>query len=282
MKSDYNYSQLEVDLDKLGKLNFILDLKRQVVGAKFLYVKEEYDACSGKSVTNKNTFCRMVALAMEGQNLKLTYDNFSCQGGPETLGLTPVSSYVKSGNQFSTFKLYQDRAVAKKAQDSISFLNQKIYGIQLAPLTELRSPDVVMIICNAWQMMRLVQGYSYKYAMPRNIGMMGNQGVCSDLCARPFATNDINVSALCLGARMQTQADDGELGVGMPLNIFVDTLDGVLKTFNPATEDRRKKIIQNHENGEEKLGFDIEFGKTYSSYAQENPIPVERYKEELF
>ena len=46
---------------------------------------------------------------------------------------------------------------------------------------------MVMLLCNGWQMMmRLIQGYTWHHGMAKNIGMIGNQGICADLVARPY------------------------------------------------------------------------------------------------
>ena len=55
--------------------------------------------------------------------------------------------------------------------------------------------------------------------------------VSSDLVAKPFVRNDINVSLMCCGARTSTVSDEGELGIGMPVNMFEGVSEGILKVF---------------------------------------------------
>ena len=87
------------------------------------------------------------------------------------------------------------------------------------------------------------RGYTYHYGMAKNIGMIGNQGICSDLVARPYMKNDLNISVMCLGARMHTKAEDGELGIGMPIRMLWQLIEGVVNTINPSMEDKRKEDL---------------------------------------
>lgn len=267
--------------EKIKEFCLALGMKRKIVGIKFLFLKEEYEDCDAEEIETKCSFCRLTGQAMEGRSVKGKYDSFGCQGGPEMLGMKPVPNYVRSGKQFGKFRLYEDMAISRQVQNDLCFVDQKIYGVVVAPLEELEDADVVMFLCDAWQMMRVIQGYTYRHGMAKNIGMIGNQGICSDLVARPYVMNDLNVSVLCAGARMNTHAGDEELGAGMPVHLFWDIIDGVLKTINPAMDNQRKKELEKRLEKEES-GIEIEFGKMYVSYAREGKYPEEAYKKELF
>lgn len=271
-------------MDKLSMEQFCtaLGLKRKVIGIKFIFLPEEYADLNVPEPSVKGSFCAMTGRALGGLTSKAKADSFGCQGGPEMLGMKPVSNYVSSGKQFTTFRLYEDSAIARQAQSDLCFIQQKIYGVLVGPLEEIKQADVVMILCNAWQMMRIVQGYTYHNGMAKNIGMIGNQGICADLVARPYQLNDINISMMCCGARINTGADDGEVGAGMPMHIFDDVVKGVLATVNPAMEDGRKRELLSRLNPPDQLGFDIELGKMYASYGRDMDYPETLYKTELY
>lgn len=271
-------------MDKKLLANFCitLNLKRSIVGIRFLYIKEEYDAIDAPEPSVKCTFCSLTGRAMKGEITKGKVDSFSCQGGPEMLGMKPVPNYVRSGKQFTTFRMYEDSAVARQVQHDLCFVDQKIYGVLVGPLEQMEQVDVVMLLCDAWQMMRIVQGYTYHNGMAKNIGMIGNQGICSDLVSRPYVCNDLNISMLCAGSRLSTNALDSELGAGMPPHIFEDIVRGVMATVNPAMEDNRKRALLKQLNEPEQLGFPIEMGRIYVSYARDGEYPEALYKQELF
>ena len=256
-----------------------LGLSRRVVGIKFIFLKEEYEDLDVPEPKAGGSFCALTAKAMEGMILKGKADSFGCQGGPEMLGMKDVSNYVWSGKQFSTFRLYEDAAIARQVQQDLCFIDQRIYGVSAGPLDEMEDADVVMFLCNGWQMMRVIQGYTWHHGMAKQIGMIGNQGICADLVARPYQLNDLNISMLCLGARTNTKAEDGEVGAGMPIHLFRDVAQGVLKTVNSAMSDKEKKALLERLETPDQLGFEIELGKMYGSYAKDMKYPEERYKQ---
>lgn len=268
---------------EVSQLKLALGLKREIVGVRFIFIQDEYDALPIPELEKRNTFCGLTALAMGGTTRKAKADCFTCQGGPEMLGMKPVSNYVRSGKQFDVFRLYEDMATARAVQNELCFIDQKIYGIVVGPLQDLEEADVVLFLCNAWQGMRVMQGYTYHYGTAKNIGMIGNQGICSDLAARPYVKNDLNISALCLGARLHTKADDGELGVGMPIRMFGPVTEGIVQTVNPSMENKRKEaLLAREQESGEALGIEVEMGRMYGNYYQSLPFDEDEYKKELF
>ena len=71
------------------------------------------------------------------------------------------------GNRFSTLRLYEDAAIARQVQQDLCFVDQRIYGVMTGPLEEMEDADVVMLLCNGWQMMRLIQGYTWHHGMAK-------------------------------------------------------------------------------------------------------------------
>ena len=46
---------------------------------------------------------------------------------------------------------------------------------------------------------------------------------------------------------MHTKAEDGELGIGMPIRMLWQLIEGVVNTINPSMEDKRKEDLDNRE-----------------------------------
>lgn len=267
------------DLAKECKV--VLNLKRQIVGVQFLYIKEEYDDCTAEQLSARMTTCGMASQAMKGKHVKATKECFTCQAGPHLMGMKPIPSFISSGREYYEFKLYADMAIARQAQSGLCAVNQKIYGVAMGPLESMERVDVVLFLCDAWQAMRVVQGYTYYHGRAQNIGMIGNQGVCSDLIARPYFMNDINISVLCMGTRLSTNAEDSEMGVGMPGHLFEDVVKGIRNTINEATEDKRKKELQKRLETEG-MEYPIEYGKIYVSNTNNMKYPEELYLKEFY
>jgi uncharacterized protein (DUF169 family) len=89
------------------KMNCALELDRKIVGAKFLFSKEEYEAVDAKHVKNKLNYCVMVKLAMSGKALKATGDDLVCIAGARAIGLKEIDDYHKSGQNGKRLGLYR-------------------------------------------------------------------------------------------------------------------------------------------------------------------------------
>ena len=176
----------------VNRMTKALGLRRKIIGVRFLYFKQEYDKLAVEEYGRKTSYCMMVKHAMEDNCFKAKLENFGCRCALEALGLDEEMECVESGQRYYSLNLYESRAVAKDVTKDISRIKQKIYGVQLGPLEQLEDADVAIFMVNAYQLMRVVQGYTYKWGIPKNLYMAGNQGVCADLTAGPFEKNDMN------------------------------------------------------------------------------------------
>jgi uncharacterized protein (DUF169 family) len=131
------------------------------------------------------------------------------------------------------------------------------------PLEKFQTdPDIVIMIINPYQAMRIVQGYAYHYGVAKNIQFTGNQGLCSECTATPYEANDLNISLLCANTRFAAKWNENELGIGMPFSVFLTVTDGVLKTINPSEPDAVKKIIMDRAE-KQNHNIDIALGTSY-------------------
>lgn len=249
----------------VNRLTKALGLTRKIIGIRFIPFQQEYDALTLPTTKTKVTFCYMTKKAMAGTIFKVTAKQFRCTYGAYAVGVKQPDIHVTSGRNFYASGLYESKAIAKNAIDSMNYLTQEIYGLVLGPLDEMEQADVVIMMGTAEQVMRIFQGYSYKFGAPHHICSMGNQAMCSDLVAKPFYNNDINLSLLCKGARMHTHAEPGELAVGMPVQMFSAVADGIIMTLNPVEHKAvKEQIIQRlEEPASKELGIEIDFSADY-------------------
>ena len=109
--------------------------------------------------------------------------------------------------------------------------------------------DLVIMVASAQTVMRIFQGYAYKYGAPENLSFYSNQAMCSDMTSKVFHTNDINMSLMCNGTRRYGKFDDGELAVSLPINMFDTLSDGIIETINAVQSGpEKKKIIETLEH----------------------------------
>lgn len=247
----------------LDDLYCAINIKRNLVGVKFIFSREKFDCIDIKQMKGRVSYCSMVKSASSDKCIKANGENFSCGASARALGLEEPDNHITSGQHYHAFKLYDSLGTAKAVQKNVTFIEHKIYGVLIKPLQDYDiEPDVVIIILNPYQAMRIIQGYAHHYGVHKNIKMAGNQGICSECTAVPYETNDLNISTLCSGARLLAKWDVGELGIGMPFNMFGTIVDGLIKTLNPAEPDSTKREILSRAKEKGRV-MDIEFGKNY-------------------
>ena len=185
----------------------------------------------------------MVLRATEGQSVKANFDNFGCFGGARALGIVDLDEYYSSGRFFQVCGLYQDLATARDISEKMSICDHSIYGVTVKPLDKFNvAPDVVIVIANPRNAMRIIQGYSHFYGTKSDYKFVGNQAVCSELTARPYLENDINVSLLCKGPRTCGFLEH-EMGVGIAYNKFSKIVEGICMTITPVENNVEKDVL---------------------------------------
>jgi len=247
----------------VNKISTVLDLERNIVGVKFLFSKEEFENLDVKQVKNKMSYCNTVRLASKGHSYKSEGENFLCKASARALGTLEVDNRVVSGQDYHSFNMYNSLGTAKYVQQNVTYIDHEIHGVQVMPLSKFETdPDVVVMILNPYQSMRVVQGYAYHKGIAKNVKFTGNQGLCSECTATPYETNDLNVSLLCANTRFAANWQDNEMGIGMPYHLFETVADGILKTIEPSDSDTKKeKVIERLKA--KNIEVDIELGTSY-------------------
>ena len=257
-----------MDKKKLGKevikANCVLELERKIVGMKFLFTKEDFEEADARAVVRKVQYCVMVKSATCGHSIKVAGNNFACNASARALGIIKPDNEYKSGKSYVDFGFYKDIVISQNAINNINLCKHEAYGVMLKPLEEFDvEPDIVIIITNPYNAMRIVQGYSYTYGINPYYKMSGNQAICAECTSYPFQSNAINVSLLCAGTRYGAAWKDYEIGIGMPFNKFSTIIDGVYATVNDIETDEKKFMIKEklEENGLTDL--EVKFGTGY-------------------
>ena len=127
----------------------------------------------------------------------------------------------------------------------------------------LANHGAVIAAENVEEAMRLMQGYAYHFGPPMHLNTVGNQAACSDLIAKPHAHQDLNCSFLCRGARANLRAEDGELGIGIPIAQLPKVADGVIQTLSLVESEQEKDAIASRLAHPLELGREIEKNTSY-------------------
>lgn len=230
----------------IRKLNCALDFKRKVVGVRFLANLDEFENSPALNLKNPINYCTMVKSASNGHSIKATTKDFKCKSAPRVLGIDSSDEKNSKGENWARLGLYKDSELSSKVRENLMYSKDEIYGLEIASLEYFSAsePDIVIIITNPYNVMRIVQGYSYNFGMPKNINMIGNQAVCLECTAVPYLTQDINISMLCIGTRHKNKWDDDEMAVGIPFSKFSKVVQGVYDTINIMESNENKKKIE--------------------------------------
>ncbi len=247
------------------KAYILFNSPRRLIGVKFLREEEQYRSYSGIEPQKPLSYCVAVKSASLGHRLKMNLKNSGCGGSTRALGLEKPSEEFLSGESPFKLGLYKNREVARQAALQTQNLTEDIYGLIIQPIEffEEEPPDVVLVIGQPRDLMRILQGYAYHYGIDKQISMSGNQGICVEATAYPLLHRKPNISLLCSGTRFLADWAQTEMVMGIPIQLFSQIVDGFLQTVNAVEPDDRKSEIERKfmEQGLECITMD--YGRTY-------------------
>ncbi|MFV0519124.1 MAG: DUF169 domain-containing protein [Lachnospirales bacterium] len=225
-------------------LDILLQLERRPVGIKFLLTKEDYDAFNAPENKNKMSYCTVVRRAGDGTSQKIHRGHSACLGGAVAVGLEKPNQDYISGKRRMDLGTYSNLGICRNVSKNMVFCEHTTYGIAVMPLEAYETePDVVIIITNPFNAMRIIQGYTYKNGHASNIKLSGMSAICQECTSLPYEENQINISLLCSGTRMLAQWKKDEMAIGMPYRLYVDSIDGMINTVNPLERNLEKQQI---------------------------------------
>lgn len=206
-----------------------LGTRYNLVGVRIL---KEGEAAEDRKPPRRMRFCEMVRKAAEGKSFEAEVEDYSCPNAIVTLGYeAPV---------------YVD------IQPRINPADTKV--VKVAPLEELKDPDVVLAILNPKQIMEVSQLLDGLEA-----NFKGSMAVCGEATAKPYMENKPNVTFLCGGARTFGGYKDSELIFGAPPVVFKELgvkIEGLSKTCAALCGCKTSDISPHIVASFEKLGFD--------------------------
>jgi uncharacterized protein (DUF169 family) len=215
-----------------------LGMRHNLVGIK---IATKGEAAKDKQPPRRMRFCEMVYEAAKGNSFEAEVEDYSCPNAIVTLGYEePVYVDVQPRINPSTTKV-----------------------VKVAPLEELKDPDIVLAILNPKQVMEvssLLDGMEASFK--------GSMAVCGEGVAMPYMTKKPNVTFLCGGARTFGDYKDSELVLGAPVKTFAEIaekIQNLSKTCSALCGCRTSDISPHIVKAFEKLGFekgtDYFFGK---------------------
>lgn len=212
-----------------------IGITREPVGITLLFTEEDYENYPIEEVKHGSTYCVMVKrAAVDGKGIKCRLEHNKCDGATTAFAMEPSTEHIESGKEYFSYKLYSSVAVARRMRGAIKSLHRmpvSTYGLAIVPLKDcVKTPDVIIMMTNPLQSMRLVQGYEYFTGKKPVVDMGAMQGMCSELTVSPYLTGEMNVSVLCPSTRMLCKWDENDMAVAVPFELFEMITRGVAAT----------------------------------------------------
>lgn len=223
-----------------------LRLHSHVVGLKTIRDQKAYEAIKCPSYQGRAYYCQMIKKATKGKSFKCELKNASCDTGARILGLKPYFEDQEDIEGWEATKLYAGRSQAIIEHETVRPIDYSTKGLLIGPLSKIEmAPEVVLIACNPYQAMRLMQAYTYHYGFKKDIKLSGQCGVCFEASALPIMSQDISLSLLCSGTRFVSKWAEDTMMVSIPFNRVEPVLDGLAQTAQSAEPKNIKHQILN-------------------------------------
>ena len=197
------------------KIKEHLDLKKSPVAVKFVLRQE--DVLEGiEKVEDGARHCELVQKASRGEIFYATAEEQTCKGGAAALGLMESPEKVKTGEMYQSLGRFSSLGSAKRTMEEIPKIEPMMYALIYSPLEKAKfDPDVIVVICNPAQALKLAQAMVYTLGGRVEADFAGIQSVCADAVAGPFTTKRPNITLGCSGSRKFAEIQPDEVIVGM-------------------------------------------------------------------
>ena len=198
------------------KIKEHLGLTKSPVAVKF--VLREEDIPEGiKKIEKGARHCELVQKAAStGEVFYATAGEQACKGGAAALGVIEPPEKIKTGEMYHSLGRFSSLGSAKRTVDAIPKIDNMMYALVYAPLEKAEfDPDVIVVICNPAQAMKLAQALVYTLGGRVEADFAGIQSVCADAVAGPFTTKRPNITLGCTGSRKYADIQPDEVIVGL-------------------------------------------------------------------
>lgn len=175
------------NLEKSLYLISLLGLESPPIAFKFLKNETEFNDFKATRTKNKTTYCALLKKSMTKGIIKANLKNLNCPGAARALGLMEIPEKFTSGVYGLNLKIYKDINISKYVAANVINCKEMSSGFSVGKLADFEEDtDVVILLTNSYQTMRLAQAYTYGYGIKKDFVLTGNQAFCSELTATPF------------------------------------------------------------------------------------------------
>jgi uncharacterized protein (DUF169 family) len=185
----------------------------------------------------KTNICIGMTMARKyGWTVGMTADDNACLIAAYTYGWSePESGSKKALADFLQVMKYSANENAAKATmeavEQVKLSKGEYAGVVFSPLEWTKiEPDLVMIFCNAAQLMRLVHGATQETGVPLQSIFSGRGGTCTEGVLQTFKTGQPKVVLPGNGDRVWAMVQDGEMAFTIPASWLDPVIRGLEAT----------------------------------------------------
>lgn len=210
----------------------LVGLRGEMVAVRYFEELPTSAALSGEVVA-----CQAIQDARFGQAQWLSKENSKCLGATYFLGFEPFSPLAYDfwvNNEQSMC----DRAAAENMVRSLP-APPNSYGqyVLFAPLAAMSvEPDLVLVVCNAEQLSRILGLHIFKTGDPAMVYSYG--ATCQSAVGIPLTTDKLNVSFVDWPSRLIAHFDPSEQIVSIPYSQMADILGSMGDSINGMAQPR--------------------------------------------
>ena len=191
-----------------------MDIEKSPVAIKL--VSEEAEIPNVPKIKENLRHCEMVQRAIDGQIFYATVNEQQVCNSAGALGLMDPLKKVISGEMHYSMGKFSSIESAKRTVNAIPRVDTIIKAVVYSPLEKTPyKPDVIIIICNPEQAMKLTQTLLYNSGGRLEANFAGIQSVCGDAVAGPYTTNRPNITLGCDASRKFADIQPHEVIVGI-------------------------------------------------------------------
>ncbi|MGC9516879.1 MAG: DUF169 domain-containing protein [Methanomicrobiales archaeon] len=213
-----------------NKIKDDLELEKSPVAIK-LVLREEDIPEGVEKLEGKMRHCEMVQKASQGESFYATAEEQKCKGGAAAIGADEAPEKLKTGEFYYELGRFSSLGAAKRTLDAIPKIDLRTYATVYTPLEKATfDPDVILVICNPAQAMKLAQAMVYTLGGRVEADFSGIQSFCADAVAGPFMRKQANITLGCSGSRQYAGIKDYEVMVGLNgenIGCVVNALDTI-------------------------------------------------------
>jgi uncharacterized protein (DUF169 family) len=183
-----------------------------------------------KQMRGKARLCEMLdKVRLEGRSFYTHSKNHECDGGASSCGFRGLSESGKTGEFLVKMGLFGSKRAARRFLNSNPRIEVGTVKVMtFAPLEKATfEPDVVVLVCNAVQGMRIAEAFAYESGK-RTMGLTGPP-ICSAVVAAPFLTGEVVYCLGDTGARKFMKLKDEDIFISIPVELLPEIVESLGK-----------------------------------------------------